>query len=125
MEKYIHDMRLDIKYIQDWANGGNEPRMAAAISFETEFLSGVEETLPEWAYEMLDKHEDTFCQLSPAGLAIAALANEQDERIVKATNLANHWLSHDGAIENDDIRELLSFLDGKHADKTGKSSDMS
>jgi hypothetical protein len=54
----------EIECVREWAASGNKPRFAV----------DVEGILPEELWQMLDKDEDTLCELAPIGLTIAAQA---------------------------------------------------
>jgi len=86
-----------IEYVRLWKETGNEPRFATTVSGRED--SGVESTLPEFMWEMLDKHEDTFCWLSKEGLAIAALS-ERDSQLLSALRQANNTAEHVGEYES-------------------------
>ena len=76
-----------LTYIRDWARNGNDAKFACDI----------EDLLPEelGAWRMLDKHEDSLCELTPAAVMLAAAldaleqANETAEFLVKI-------LAHEG-----------------------------
>jgi len=70
-----------LQYVREWRRDGNNYRFATRVedSIVGHETSGVEDELPQYAWEMLDRDEDTFCQLSPAGLLIAKLANALEE----------------------------------------------
>jgi len=53
-----------IEHVREWAASGNEPRFAVDVD-------GV---LPEELWKMLDKDEDSLCELTPLSLTIAAQA---------------------------------------------------
>jgi len=54
----------EIEYVREWVASGNEPRFAVYV----------EDVLPWELWRMLDKDEDSLCELSPIGIAIAAQA---------------------------------------------------
>jgi hypothetical protein len=54
----------EIEYVREWAASGNKPRFAV----------DVEGVLPEELWKMLDKDEDTLCELAPVGIAVSSQA---------------------------------------------------
>jgi hypothetical protein len=91
----------EIEYIREWAAGKDKFRYA----------NEVEDTISDVLWQMLDRDEDTFCELSPLGLTIAAQAErirvlEADhnilrdhERIRELEKLCALWQdNHDGLV---------------------------
>ena len=102
-----------LSYIRAWVASGNKPRVAALVpdSIVGHETSGVEDLLPEWAWEHLDKDEDTFCQLSPAALTIAKLA-DAFEQACEVT--VSYYRAQDGALVDSGAKaDYLAMRDNR------------
>jgi hypothetical protein len=93
----------EIEYVREWAASGNEPRFAV----------DVEGVLPKELWKMLNRDEDSLCELSPVGITIAAQAERTRELEMTVGDLD---------AELDDVRHSLGELEAFRfavAEKTG------